>query len=192
MRQERCWEGKGTNSRPTPATELMVCSFTAAYLRQTSCSLPVSPVSFPARLPNSLPAQTSHVSSLCASLVPSQDRDQLSEFTLEYCMALLLNLVLRSAGKAAAAQRGVTGPLLQLCEDLADTQNEQVSQWRPLVDCGVANDCGADLYMYGKGRQVASWGRLPVAAAFPVRLLCCAICCHAVLFPCLAVQLRTW
>ncbi|KAG2428989.1 hypothetical protein HXX76_011233 [Chlamydomonas incerta] len=55
-----------------------------------------------------------------------QDLDSASPTAVEYGAALLMNLCLRSAGRAAAAAPGVVAPLLRLCEALLDAPNEQV------------------------------------------------------------------
>ena len=53
-----------------------------------------------------------------------QDLDHLSEFTAEYGSALVMNLCLRSAGKVAA--EACAPQLLQLCEGLVESRNEQI------------------------------------------------------------------
>ncbi|MEW5305285.1 MAG: hypothetical protein WDW36_007837 [Sanguina aurantia] len=53
-----------------------------------------------------------------------QDLDALSDFSLEYSMALLMNLVLRSAGRAGCVTLGQQ--VLAVCEDLAEHTNDAI------------------------------------------------------------------
>lgn len=62
----------------------------------------------------------------------------LSEATIEYGFALLMNLCLRSAGKAASQQ--VAAPLVHLCERYLDSKNPQVKIWE-LQCCPTASLC---------------------------------------------------
>ena len=68
-----------------------------------------------------------------------QDADSLSEFTVEYGCALLMNLCLRSAGRSAVCSGGSEGQaagggsgvsvaslLMRLCESLIESKNDQV------------------------------------------------------------------
>lgn len=61
---------------------------------------------------------------------PPQELDSVSPTAVEYGTALLMNLCLRSAGRAAAAAPALVVPLLRLCEGLLDTPNEQVQHER--------------------------------------------------------------
>uniref|UniRef100_A0A7S2QUJ5 LisH domain-containing protein n=1 Tax=Chlamydomonas chlamydogama TaxID=225041 RepID=A0A7S2QUJ5_9CHLO len=57
-------------------------------------------------------------------LVFMQDLDSLSEFTIEYGCALMMNLSLRSAGRTVACRFHTQ--LLTLCEALIESKNEQI------------------------------------------------------------------
>lgn len=77
---------------------------------------------------NTPPAASSAAAvAAAATVVPAALQPTLSAFMLEYAAALLMNLCLRTAGKAAAQQ--VTGDLLTVCEPLLASSNDQVSGW---------------------------------------------------------------